>query len=52
MTTYNIPSSQADRYRLAATLIDIRSHGLDAGHDVSAVEAYLHTIVNYFEVQA
>jgi len=51
MQTYNIPSSQADRYRLAATLIDIRSHGIDAGHDVSAVEAYLQAIVD-FEVTA
>jgi hypothetical protein len=45
MTSYNIPSSTADRYRLAATLIDIRANGLDAGHDVSAVEAYLRAIV-------
>ena len=46
MNTYNIPSSTADRYRLAATLIDIRANGLDVGHDVSAVEAYLQAIVD------
>ena len=51
MTTYNIPSSRADRYSLTALLLDIRANGIDAGHDVTAIEAYLRAIVDA-EVQA
>ena len=46
MTDYNIPSSQADRYRLAATLIDIRANQLDAGQDTTDVERYLQALVD------
>ena len=46
MTTYNIPTAQADRYRLTALLLDIRAGHLDAGHDVSAIDGYLQAIVD------
>ena len=46
MTTYNIPAAQADRYRLTATLLDIRASHLDAGHDISEIDAYLRAIVD------
>jgi hypothetical protein len=46
MTSYNVPASQADRYRLMATLFDIRANHLDAGHDTAAIDGYIRAIAD------
>lgn len=43
--TYQIPTDEAARYRLTATLLDIRAFQLDAGQDTADVDAYLTAIV-------